>query len=157
MVSDLAPVPPRRTVPFDWEPGFYEPAGLWLYGNARLLSGKLAYIPLALGNPHKSASELDEIERDSESQILNGFILTTGPATVQVVWKSSRRVGGMPRGNRQLAPPKTAYAALEKSLGVRQKGASRKFMPRKRRVEREDPLHFASRFNYRGLAVILEK
>ena len=69
---------PKRTMPFDAEPGFHEPAGLWLYGNARLLMGKLAYIPGALGPPDQDPQELDEIEAQTEKLVLDGNVLVTG-------------------------------------------------------------------------------
>jgi hypothetical protein len=31
------PPPVKRTLPFTMEPGFHEPAKLWLYGNVKLL------------------------------------------------------------------------------------------------------------------------
>lgn len=70
--------PPRRSAPFDQEPGFYEPAGLWLYGNVRLLEGKLAHVEEALGEPDHLPSELDAIERKAEELVLNGCVLVTG-------------------------------------------------------------------------------
>lgn len=70
--------PPRRSAPFDQEPGFYEPAGLWLYGNARLLQGNIANVELALGSPIHTPSQLDEIEQTAEKLVLCGQILVTG-------------------------------------------------------------------------------
>lgn len=70
--------PPRRSAPFDQEPGFYEPAGLWLYGNARLLQGNIAHVALALGTPCHTPSQLDEIEQITEKLVLGGATLVTG-------------------------------------------------------------------------------
>ncbi len=70
--------PPRRTAPFDLEPGFYEPANLWLYGNTRLLESNLVCIPETFGHDCHSPSDLDEIERKTEQLVLDGQILVTG-------------------------------------------------------------------------------
>lgn len=71
-------VPPTRTAPFDSEPGFYEPAGLWLYGNARLLGAKLAKVEAAHGRPDHTPGELGEIERTTESLVLSSGVVVTG-------------------------------------------------------------------------------
>ncbi len=71
-------IPPRRTAPFDLEPGFYEPAGLWLYGNTRLLGANLEYIPDTLGPGIQYESELNEIERKAEQIVLSGKVLICG-------------------------------------------------------------------------------
>lgn len=70
--------PSKRTAPFQFEPGFYEPAGLWLYGNARLIDGKLASVQAAHGTPHHTSAQLDEIERMTQSLVLDGHVLVTG-------------------------------------------------------------------------------
>lgn len=70
--------PARRLEPFDQEPGFYEPAGLWLYGNTKLLQGKLAHVVSALGYPTQTPHQLDEIEREAEQIVLAGSILVCG-------------------------------------------------------------------------------
>lgn len=67
-----------RSAPFDQEPGFYEPAGLWLYGNVRLLSVNMAMISQACGPPDHAPDELVEIERMAEQSILEGKVLVTG-------------------------------------------------------------------------------
>lgn len=46
------PAPPRRTAPYEAEPGYFEPGGLWLYGNSRLLDGRLGFV-----SAHKNAGE----------------------------------------------------------------------------------------------------
>lgn len=69
------PLPPRRTAPFDVEPGYHLPAGVWMYGNARLLSGDLAYLPTVLGPPDHAPDELDEIERQAEQLVLDAKVL----------------------------------------------------------------------------------
>ncbi|HQU18106.1 MAG TPA: hypothetical protein PLA92_03545 [Fimbriimonadaceae bacterium] len=96
MTTHLAP--PKRRAPFQLEPGFYEPAGLWLYGNARLLSGHLVTVPSASGPPFHSPKELDEIERQAEKHVLAGQILVSGihspahqrAAVVPLRWGSPR-------------------------------------------------------------------
>jgi hypothetical protein len=70
--------PPRRTAPFEIEPGYYEPANLWLYGNARLLQGELACIETAFGAGPHLPKELGEIEREAERLVLAGKILVCG-------------------------------------------------------------------------------
>ncbi len=76
--SGTKSAPPRRTAPFDLEPGFYEPSGLWLYGNTRLLGAKLECIPEAFGNAIHSDDQLNEIERNAERIILSGTVLVCG-------------------------------------------------------------------------------
>jgi hypothetical protein len=70
--------PPKRTAPFNEEPGFYEPAGLWLYGNTRLLQSSLISISDARGVPFHSEQTLNSIEREAESHVLGGKTLVTG-------------------------------------------------------------------------------
>lgn len=70
--------PPRRSAPFEQEPGFYEPAGLWLYGGARLLDSRLACIPEAHGSSVHSDSALREIEQKAEALVLEGKTIVTG-------------------------------------------------------------------------------
>lgn len=90
--------PPRRSAPFDQEPGFYSDARLWLYGNARLLGGNLAHIEQSLGPPIQPPATLDEIERETERLILSGKVLVTGihnaahqrAAVVPLRWGSPR-------------------------------------------------------------------
>ena len=72
------PAPPRRTAPYDIEPGYFEPGGLWLYGNSRLLDGRLACVIAACGSNHHLSRELDAIERDVEELVLNGQVLVCG-------------------------------------------------------------------------------
>jgi len=70
--------PPRRTAPFTEEPGFYEPAGLWFYGNIGLLDCRLGYVERALGTPDRRHSALQDVERDAEDLVFNGGILVGG-------------------------------------------------------------------------------
>ncbi len=70
--------PPRRTAPYDVEPGFFEPAGLWLYGNFRLFDSRLAYVPTAAGPNRHLPRELDAIEREAEELVLNSQTLVCG-------------------------------------------------------------------------------
>lgn len=78
MATRLAPEPPRRSAPFDSEPGFYPDAGLWLYGNVRFLGASLASIAGALGHPHHTPDDLCQIERETEQAVLAGKIVVTG-------------------------------------------------------------------------------
>lgn len=95
--SHLSTVP-IRSAPFDIEPGFYEPASLWLYGNARLLNANLACVEQTFGYPDQSFDELDEIERIVERSVLSGNVLVTGvhnfahqrAAVVPLRWGSPR-------------------------------------------------------------------
>lgn len=90
--------PPKRSAPFQIEPGFYEPAGLWLYGNARLLGAKLACVEAALGPPFHSPDQLDQIEREAEALVLGSHALVSGihspahqrAAIVPLRWGSPR-------------------------------------------------------------------
>ncbi len=76
--TDCAAGAPLRSAPFDVEPGFYTPAGLWLYGNVRLLSGGLAAVTEAFGPDLHSPADLDHIERAAEQIVLAGKILVCG-------------------------------------------------------------------------------
>ena len=78
MATRLAPEPPRRSAPFDQEPGFYPDAKLWLYGNVRLLGGPIAHFSGALGEPRQTPSQLDALEPQAEALVLAGKILVTG-------------------------------------------------------------------------------
>ncbi|MBV6459394.1 MAG: hypothetical protein HONBIEJF_02542 [Fimbriimonadaceae bacterium] len=92
------PKPPKRTMPFHIEPGFYEDGEVWLYGNARLLQAHLAFVPGALGPNHHSPAELDAIEAEAERSILDGKVLVSGihnsahqrAAVVPLRWGSPR-------------------------------------------------------------------
>lgn len=92
--NELSP----RSIPFDQEPGFYEPAGLWLFGNVRLLCSNLAMIWQALGRPEHAPDELDEIELMAERIVLEGKVLVAGihspahmrAAIVPLRWGSPR-------------------------------------------------------------------
>ncbi len=90
--------PPRRTAPFDFEPGYHLPAKLWLYGNAHLLAGELAFLEIASGPPHQDPDQLSEIERRAEELVLAGKILVCGihnpaqmrAATLPLRWGAPR-------------------------------------------------------------------
>jgi hypothetical protein len=71
-------IPPRRTAPFDVEPGYFEPAGLWFSGNFRLLDGRLAHVPGASGPNQHRPRELDAIEKETEELVLDGKVLVCG-------------------------------------------------------------------------------
>ncbi len=87
-------------MPYEVEPGYYEPGKLWLYGNVRLLHAKLAHVPNACGRPGHSRVELEEVEKDAERLILEGKVLVTGvhnpahqrAAIVPIRWGSPRIV-----------------------------------------------------------------
>jgi hypothetical protein len=69
------PTPPRRTAPYDYEPGFFAAASLWLYGNARLLDAQLAYLPIAAGQPYHRPAVLEQIELEAEEIVLSSKVL----------------------------------------------------------------------------------
>lgn len=89
---------PKRSAPFDREPGYYEPAKLWLYGNTRLLRGTLDYVSLALGPPNHLPADLDRIEMQAEYMVLQSKVLVCGihhpahqrVAVVPLRWGSPR-------------------------------------------------------------------
>lgn len=64
--------PPKRTAPFNEEPGFYVLAGLWLYGNTRLLQLQLVAMEEAIGYPDHTEQTLNTIDRNAESAVLGG-------------------------------------------------------------------------------------
>lgn len=70
--------PPRRTAPFNQEPGFYEPARLWLYGNSRLLNSRLVSIEQAHGLETHSDRILSDIEGMAAQCVLAGKTIVTG-------------------------------------------------------------------------------
>lgn len=76
--NDPALVAPRRTARYEDEPGFYQPARLWLYGNIRLLFSKLSHVEGATGAGLWSRSDLEEIEREAERRVLNCEVLVCG-------------------------------------------------------------------------------
>lgn len=98
MATHLVPVPPRRSAPYEQEPGYCIDAGLWLYGNVRLLRAKLQHIPACFGKPDHSPDDLENIERDAEKAILAGNVLVAGvhspahqrAAVVPLRWGSPR-------------------------------------------------------------------
>jgi hypothetical protein len=70
--------PPPRNEPFNQAPGYHAPAGLWLFGNVRLLSAPLACTSLAFGRGIHTASELNAIESEAEEIALGGKVLVCG-------------------------------------------------------------------------------
>lgn len=70
--------PPRRSAPYDVEPGYYEAGCLWFYGNIRLLHGDLACVPAAFGPDCHRPAELNAIEREAEEFVLSSKILVCG-------------------------------------------------------------------------------
>ena len=80
------PAPPRRSARFEDEPGYYEPAGLWFYGNIRLLQGSLVHVPAALGPATHLPGLLDEIEREN-FQVLHQRIALTPIRKLWISWR----------------------------------------------------------------------
>lgn len=71
--------PPRRSSPYEDEPGFYQDGNVWLYGNSRLLMADLAAIDQCFLNPYTTPREvLRDIERDAERLVLAGKTLVCG-------------------------------------------------------------------------------
>jgi hypothetical protein len=89
---------PKRTAPYNEEPGYYVQGQLWLYGNVRLMDGRLACVERACGPPTHSEDELDLVAREAEDLVLNGKILVCGihnpahqrAAVVPLRWGSPR-------------------------------------------------------------------
>lgn len=71
-------VPPPRSAPFDQEPGFYEDGGVWLYGNARALKAKLAFVASACGRHERTPSQLDAISAEAMRIVLSSNVLVGG-------------------------------------------------------------------------------
>jgi len=69
---------PARNAPFTEEPGFYADAGLWLFGNVRLLDGRLSHLSDALGPSAHVPSRFDELEQRAERLVLEGSVIVTG-------------------------------------------------------------------------------
>jgi len=80
------------------EPGYYEPAGLWLYGNVRLLDSHLDFVECSLGLIHPRPRELEAVEQEAERLVLSGKVLVAGihnpahqrAAIVPLRWGSPR-------------------------------------------------------------------
>ena len=73
------PAPPRRTARYEDEPGYFEPGGLWLYGNSRLIfDGQLAWVSAACGPNRHLPRELDAIDKEAEDLVLDGKALVCG-------------------------------------------------------------------------------
>jgi len=70
--------PPRRTAPFEEEPGYYEPSGIWMYGNIKLVRGLLACVPQAFGPECHAPVQLEAIERETEKLVLSGSVIVCG-------------------------------------------------------------------------------
>lgn len=71
-------IPARRSAPFDDEPGYHSPSGLWLYGNVRILRGPLAHVSLACSQFEHAPRELAEIETEAEQYVLDAKVLVCG-------------------------------------------------------------------------------
>lgn len=76
--AEAEPSPPRRTAPFTVEPGYYEPARLWLYGNVRDFHSRLAYVSWATGQSFFTGAEVEAIEHQAEQLVLDGKTLVCG-------------------------------------------------------------------------------
>ena len=103
-------VPPVPNAPFDEEHGFYRDAGFWLYGNVRLLRGRLASVNHAHDRGCYTRRELDEIERGGEEIVLAGTVLVTGihnPGQMQAAIVPLRW-GACPLRWLQVSPGRTA-------------------------------------------------
>ena len=74
----LRETPPPRSAPFDQEPGFYEDGGVWLYGNARVLKGNLAFVANACGGYERTPSQLDAISAEAMRFVLDSRVLVCG-------------------------------------------------------------------------------
>lgn len=72
------PTAPKRSAPFGQEPGYYEPAGLWFYGNMKLLEADVATVELALGAPGHSRQDLAIVEGQAEKLVLANKVLVCG-------------------------------------------------------------------------------
>jgi len=91
---------PRRTARYSEEPAYYEPAGLWLYGNVRLLDASKACIGEAHGPRCHRPADLERIEEEATNLVLGGKILVCGvhnpahqrAAVVPLRWGSPRIV-----------------------------------------------------------------
>jgi hypothetical protein len=70
--------PPRRTAPYDVEPAYYPAGCLWLYGNVRLLQGRLASVLTACGPDRHRPYELEAIEKEAEQLVLSSRTLVCG-------------------------------------------------------------------------------
>ena len=83
---------------FEDEPGYYEPGGVWLYGNTRLLHANLACVANVAGKRHFDREDLNQIEQEAERLVLLGAVLVTGihnegymrAALVPLRWGSPR-------------------------------------------------------------------
>ncbi len=90
----------RRSAQFNEEPGFYQPSGLWLFGNVQLLTSHLATVVSSLGKSCHVPRELDDVEREAERLVLDGKVLVCGvhspahqrAAVVPLRWGSPRVV-----------------------------------------------------------------
>lgn len=100
LIDQSAPGRSVRSARFEDEPGFYEPAGLWLYGNVRLLHSSLAFVETICDGHVESPSLFDSAEKEAERLVLDGKILVCGihnathqrAATVPLRWGSPRIV-----------------------------------------------------------------
>lgn len=95
------PNPPRRTAPYEDEPGFYVPGNVWMHGNTRLLLADLAYVEECCAPVESHTSwVLQAIEKEAEKLVLSHRILVCGihndahrrAAVVPLRWGSPRVV-----------------------------------------------------------------
>lgn len=69
---------PRRTAPYEEEPGFCSQLSLWLFGPARALHAQLAFVPGCCGPGPWTPAELAALEQEAESLVLSGHTLVCG-------------------------------------------------------------------------------
>lgn len=70
--------PTGRSLPYDIEPGFYEPGDVWMYGNVKLCSSNLTFVEEALGEPTYTDGRLGRAERQAEELVLQDKVLVSG-------------------------------------------------------------------------------
>jgi DNA processing protein len=67
-----------RSVHFAKEPGFFEPAQLWLYGNTSLLERELALAPSIFTVSGDEQRDVGAAELEAERLVLDGTVLVCG-------------------------------------------------------------------------------
>lgn len=91
---------PSCILDYDGSPFFDVTSGFWLYGNVKLLGAQLGYVAAAFGPNHHLAAQLDAIETETESLVLDSKVLVCGihspahmrAAVVPLRWGSPRIV-----------------------------------------------------------------
>lgn len=67
-----------RSAPFTDEPGYFEAARLWLYGNIKLLDRELCFAPTVLNPSDDEHRDMASAELESERLVLEGKVLVCG-------------------------------------------------------------------------------